>query len=211
MRTRSKLLLAGFTATLVLAATVGSATAGHLSVSNRNFRAVWTSLEAITSSGILRCPITVEGSFHSATAGKVAGALLGNVSRGTIVGANCTNGTATVNQEALPWHITYESFTGVLPEISGIRLKLVGAKFTTRIGGLGCTIQTSVGSPARAIAQLEEAEGGGAVVTSVRTDETARIPLRSAFLCEIGGEGSDSGTASVTLLGSATRITVTLI
>jgi hypothetical protein len=205
MLVRATALVVGLVAALLIAFAV-SASAGHFRVSNTNYRNVWSSWEIATPSGTVRCPITIEGRFHSATFHKTASALVGLTTRATIVGANCTNGTATVNQESLPWHATYGGFTGMLPEITELLLNGINEKYTTRIGSLTCTFQTTSANPRRARVVLEEG-----VITGFRSDETARIPMRSSFFCEIAGEASFRGTGSATLLGTANLITLTLI
>lgn len=203
MRTRSKLLLAGLTATLLLATAVASATAGRLSVSSRNFTITWASLNLSTTGGTgpIRCPATLSGTFHSATISKVNGALVGSVNRGSINTTGCTGGRATVNQEALPWHVRYRAFRGTLPTITGLDLGLVGGKFTTEAAGLTCTSQTSATNPLVGVVDLSRG-----TVTSLTPDSSATIPLRSTFLCSFAGNGAFSGTST-----SVSALTVTLI
>jgi len=204
---RLKLILAGLTAALMLMMTIASASANRLSLSNRNFRAVWTNLELQSAAGTVRCPLTLEGSFHYNTIAKRESALIGHVSRASVNNGACTNGHATIIQERLPWHVTYGGFTGTLPRITGVKLNLINATFRVEIGGLACTTQTTTANPAKGIVNLT-----AGVAESLRADETAGIPLRGSFLCEIGGEGRFRGTTtSLTLLGNTTRITVTLI
>jgi len=129
MHTRSKLALAGLAATLLMAFAVNSASANHLSVSSQNFRLVWTALTFFgegtgSTENTIICPVTLEGSFHSSTLAKVIGALIGHVTRATVVGTSCTGGRATILQETLPWHVTYEGFSGTLPRITAVRLLL---------------------------------------------------------------------------------------
>lgn len=207
MRTRTRLLFAGLTAALLLSMAVASATANRLSVSNQRFRIVWAPLVLSNSLGVvIRCPVTMEGSFHSATIAKVRGALIGYVSRATTIPGACTGGRATILQEKLPWHVRYNSFRGNLPNITGVVLDLVGAAFLIEAGGANCTTRTTAANPGRGIAELT-----AGVITGLRADETAPIPLEGEFLCAIAGTGNFSGTGTVTLLGAATSITVRLI
>src|SRR5438270_9952949 len=115
----SKLLIAVFSATVMMALAVSSASAAHLSTGNQNFRTVYTSLNFAEPSGFfgtISCRVTMEGSFHSATIAKVIGSLIGYVTRATA--ATCTGGGATINQPSLPWHVRYGGFTGTLPSIT---------------------------------------------------------------------------------------------
>jgi len=204
---RSKLLFAGLSAALLLSMAVASASANKLSNSSRTFRIVWSSLELGSEIGTVRCPVTLEGSFHSATISKVTNALIGYITRGTVVTASCTGGRATINQEALPWHIRYDSFRGTLPAITGITQTLIGSKFTVELGGLTCTTVTTATNPAKGISNI----AASGLVTGNRADELATIPLRGNFFCEIGGNGSFSGTGTVTQLGNTTAVFVRLI
>jgi len=212
MRTRSKLLLAGLTATLLLAIGVAGASAGRLSITNANktFRVTWSSLELQNQNiTTIRCPITMEGSFHSATIQKTLRALIGHVSRATVGNSACTSGHATVEQANLPWHVQYRGFTGSLPTINGVVLGLVNAKFRVESsGGLRCTTTTTETEPAQGIAETDAAGR----ITGMRADESVGIELEGSFVCEIGGRGFFRGTGTVRLLGSATTaITVRLI
>src|SRR6478672_705066 len=115
MPARIALPVAGMVAALALGVAANAASANKLSVSNRSFRAVWLAIEAGPIDGIVTCRLTVEGSFHSATMSKVVGALVGHVTRATAGAGDCTGGTATVNREALPWHVRYRGFEEALP------------------------------------------------------------------------------------------------
>src|SRR5262245_54186380 len=114
MRTRSKLLLAGLTATIVLGAAVSTAYAGNLSVSEAGVRIVWTPLSLEAAGQVIACPVTLEGTFHRRSIVKRRGALIGAITRAIVRGGRaageCTGGTATALTNRLPWHITYEGF-----------------------------------------------------------------------------------------------------
>jgi hypothetical protein len=209
MRTRSKLLFASLGAAFLLSMAVGSASARDLSVTNRDFRIVWRSLHLGSTSGIsLDCPVTLEGRFHSSTIHKTIHALIGQITRATVVSRTCTGGTATVHQESLPWHVTYEGFSGILPRITLILVLLTGAKFSFTAAGSTCTSQTTVANPARGRIIVNEATGEG---RELEAEREARIPLRGGFACLIAGEGFFEGTARVTLLGNTTIISIRLI
>ncbi len=203
MRTQSRLLLAGLTAALTLSMALASASASRFSVSTRTFTITWSSLNMSTTGGIgpIRCPLTISGSFHSATMAKVAGALIGHLSRGSFNSAGCTGGRATINQEALPWHLRYRAFRGTLPTITGIDLGMIGVKWTLNAIGIECTTQSTATSPWVFIANLSSGR-----LTSLTPDANATIPLRGLFLCGLGGNGTLEGTSS-----SATSLTIRLI
>jgi hypothetical protein len=195
---------------LTLAMAINAASANRLSVSNQRFRAVWANLEMANNvtSEIVRCPVTLEGSFHSSTMAKVVHGLVGYVSRASVGNAVCTGGHVTVNQETLPWHLRYESFTGSLPSISQIRTSLTRASFIVETESNICKVTTSAESPIVIILELF-----GSTVTTVRIDPTARIPLTNGPGGNFCGlvSGIAAGTGSFTLLGNASAISIRLI
>ena len=134
MRNSAKLSLAALVAALLLASAVCTCSAGRLSVNTQNIRTTWSRLEI--SEGIVnyRCHVTLEGSLHSRTVAKVQGALVGSITR--VVINPCATGTLSPTR--LPWHLTYESFKGALPNITGVRLLLNRAQidFIINLQGL---------------------------------------------------------------------------
>jgi hypothetical protein len=208
MLRRSKLLLTALTATVLLGMLVGSASANRLRVSNGNFRITWSSLEFTESFfGIrVRCPVTLEGSFHSATISKVIGSLIGYVTRAGVTNTACTGGHATVLTATLPWHVTYEGFGGPLPNITSIIQLLRNASFGLEIAGfVNCLSRAE-----NVRGTITGSTSGGVFTTTTLT------PGRETIACrEAGGgtvtTGTFSGTGNITLLGTTTRITVTLI
>lgn len=132
MRPYRNSLLVALGAAMLLAALVGTASANNLSYSTRAFRTTWSSLEFSSEGlGTIRCAVTIEGSFHSATVRKVARALIGYITR-AVVKRPCAGGNAwALSGEAnevlggtvrntLPWHLAYSGFTGTLPNISEV-------------------------------------------------------------------------------------------
>src|SRR5215213_7620345 len=156
MRTRSKLILAGLTAAILLSFAVGSASANRLSISTRNVRVVWSNLQLEGGGSRIICPVTLEGSFHSSTITKTAGLLIGHISRASVIGSTppCTGGHATVLRETLPWHVTYESFAGTLPRPSRINIQLIGASFQVD-QPTTCLARTTTTSPAKGSVEVE--------------------------------------------------------
>lgn len=205
MHKRSKLLFAAITAILVLAVAVGSASATRFGLSNRTYRATWSSL--VLNPGEVRCPVTLEGSFHSSTITKVIGALIGYTTRAIVNSPACTGGGATILIETLPWHNTYGGFIGPLPTISGILLNLINASFQVRLNlfGVTCLARSTAASPATGTVLI----GAGGVVTGLRANPESRIPLTGG--CAFLGNATFEGTARTTVLNSTTALTVTLI
>jgi hypothetical protein len=157
MRRRVRLPLVALGAALLLSATLATAGATRIATSEQRFRVVWR--ELIFSGGLsLTCPVTIEGSLHSKTISKVLEALIGYVSAAT-VGATCNGGAARILPETLPWHIRYNGFTGTLPRITEIHIRLVNFAWLTNAGGLTCLFQSTAASPMRWWIRVEPTSG----------------------------------------------------
>jgi hypothetical protein len=218
MRRYTRHLVIGLTAALMLALAVGAASARNISVSNQNIRVVWSPL-TFNGEGLLetRCNVTLEGSFHYRTIIKRERALIGLITRAGLT-RPCPRGIAwiyngternerlgnTTLPTSLPWHITYEGFTGTLPNITGIRILLDRARFLLEAGFL-CNYTTGPtnGGNAAGTALV----GADGAITGLRTDETRRISSPDPF-CP---EGRFIGTGRVTLLGTENTVFVRLI
>jgi len=170
MRSNIKLLLAAATGVVALAAAVGTANARRIELSERQFRQIWPFLEFRSEAGMLlaKCPVTLEGSFHSRTLSKVSAQLVGYITRSTV--GLCATGGATALTEKLPWHIRYQSFGGTLPEIVSVTLQLVGAAWEIK-NVFTCLAVTSEAHPAVGRANVSN----GQVIT-LNPDSTAIIP-----------------------------------
>lgn len=195
MRIHRKLALAGFAAAVVLMAVVGTATARRLSINERQFRLMWPAPLSDSGGGRItaECAVTLGGSFHSATIAKVSSALIGHIDEVSLPG-RCTSGGMTILRETLPWHVQYVSFSGVLPNITGVTITMIGVSYliTESFFMNSCLLRSTAANPARFILQL--AEG---VVRSVRADETATIPM-TGVLCPESSTGRFAGTATMT-------------
>jgi len=205
MRKSSKLLFTGMAAAFLMAFAVGTASANHLSISSRLVIIRWTPLRFIAGSNTISCNVTLEGSFHSATIAKVNEALVGHISRGSV--NSCTGGSATILNETLPWHVRYAGFTGTLPNITGINLRLISASFRVQpSGSVVCLARSTIENPARGIANENAATH---VVRELTAESGAGIPL-NGFLCEFAGEGHFEGVGALEN-GARASVTVTLI
>jgi hypothetical protein len=213
MQRHIQLLLTGLAATAMLAAAIGTATAKRLSITNPHIRVVWRSLELSNSisTNVVRCAVTLEGSFHSRTIVKSRELLIGYVTKANVQNNQCTGGRVTVLSETLPWHLTYQSFRGTLPRITEILLNLIGAGLDIEITGVNnCKVITSITNPARVIANIEPVSGE---IVSLRADSNARIPLTNAaggFACGLGS-GNFNGIGTVSLVGTNNLIFILLI
>ncbi|HXE44547.1 MAG TPA: hypothetical protein VN635_05055 [Conexibacter sp.] len=126
IRSRGARLLAGLAAALLLLVAVDAASARSLSVSEQAFRAVWNPMSILQrpSGLILRCPITLEGSFQTASFIKARGRQVGQVT--SAASGTCTGGgSLTILRETLPWRLNYRSFTGTLPSITTVAGELL--------------------------------------------------------------------------------------
>jgi hypothetical protein len=206
MRIRFTTAAAALAAALLLALSVTSA-ASHLSYSSKEFRIMWASLTFSAAEGgvSITCPVTLEGSFLERTSTKVRNALAARITVAT-VGA-CQEGNGTILAMSLPWEVTYQSFTGTLPGITGVRYALIGAAFQIEPGlGIVCLATTSTEFPAAGDARRES----GGKITSLTTDSALAIPTTGNIECPRFGIFSGSGEVFVQG-SSTTRVTLTLI
>jgi hypothetical protein len=235
MRTWVKLTLTALAAALLLANAISTASAGRLSTSNQQFRIAWLGLEFRTAVTI-SCTATLEGSFHNRSIIKRERTLIGFITRAIVNRAACVGGTlSTFNgteryngitpANTLPWHVTYESFAGALPNISSIRLLLARARFgieTEEFFTGFCALQVGEdGTNGRAADNISadatrDATGNITTLTPTAGRNTAtiiRVDEDPFGVCPREGEtGTLNGTGQVFLLGSTTvRIRVTLI
>jgi hypothetical protein len=197
-----KTWLAVVGAAALLGALVGGASARTLSVSNQTTRATWSVIEFISASGVtVRCPLTLEGSFHSRTLAKVVGSLVGYTTRAAFPG-DCP---MSVRPETLPWHEHYLGFIGTLPNVTEVRTNdaNIGFNVTAIIFGFPVTCSYRTGT----VRATFNRETGGAL-TSERI-EASGLPPDEGFPC---GEGELRGTSNtLTVLNSSTRLTIRLI
>jgi hypothetical protein len=205
----SRLFLAAFTSMLALAIAVSAASANRLSVSNQSFRTVFTPwiFQSSEEGGVqLRCNLTLEGSFHTRTLSKTRGALIGHVTRASL--NNCSGVFVTTLQASLPWHISYRSFTGTLPSITGLQIDIVGFTFLLDTALTDCLYQSTMSAPVPATINIS---GGRA--TSVAFNESGAVPIRTSLSlgCAFAQNMIFGGRGTFTLLGNTTVITVTLI
>jgi hypothetical protein len=201
-----------------MATAVTTASARNLSVSESSFRITWASLEfAVPGVSTVRCRLTLEGSFHTRTIAKVARALIGAISR-AIVAHPCTNGEAWMDNgtepapggriNRLPFHVTYESFTGTLPSVTGINLLLSRRSYVYQSGGL-CTGR--YGRPEDNITVAASMSGGRVgTLTPVAGRNAARLVTRiGGILCP--ETSTFVGSANVASLSGGPALTITLI
>lgn len=199
MRHRVQAGVLALIAAFILAAAVGQAGAEVLSVSNQNFRVTWSALEIEGGFGTIRCPVTMEGSFHDRGIPKNIGeGRIGYVNRAT--SGTCASGGMTILPEAIPWTVRYRSFTGTLPNITGVNLAGAGAAIRIRepVFGVTCLGTTTAERPLTLAATRE---AGGSLTTAAAG---GTIPT------SCGVNGTARGSGNITLTGSTTRIVLGL-
>ena len=101
----------------------------------------------------------------------------------------------------LPWHVRYTSFAGTLPNISRINTTVSGMNFNIREPTFGVECLA-----ANATAGLNYTRVVGGGVLTGGDIEGREIETSCGIREELSG-----GSTSLTVLGAATRITVTLI
>lgn len=205
-----KTLLALVGTAIVLGALVGSASAGRLSTSTRNIRVTWPSVEFIEPvfGYTNRCPITFEGSLHSATVAKSIGALIGHMSRATVNNNACSAVRATILQASLPWHVHYGGFLGSLPSISSVIMRVIAFEFRADGWWGDCLFTTTEAQAATLNYNRTTATGAVASVTmggSITSSEGCE-PFGERINIRLGGT-----SGAPTVLGGTAAITVTLI
>ena len=200
----SRLLIAALAASALLGAAVGSASARNLSVNEQGFRISWAELnwtESVFRVGI-HCPMTLEGTFHYRTMVKAIGSLIGYVTRAILDNAACRGGHFTVLTETLPWHVTYEGFTGTLPRITGLILLIAGMAMRMEVPAIGLSCLMRAANLRYTTTGTREA--GGAFKAERVVPGRESIPCGSINL-------TFEGTGTGTRLGSTERTLVTLI
>jgi hypothetical protein len=185
--------------TVLLGALAGAASARNLSVSSQNFRATFTSIAISHEGGSIDCPVTLEGSLHARSFPKVAGSLLGYITRADL--GPCRQGRATILRETLPWHIRYLSFSGRLPDIESLSVNIVGFSMAVSEGLINCLFASTAANPV-----VGRFERNIAARTITPLGLLGVVPTRCGLQALVAGTG-----APVTQLNNTTRITLTLI
>ena len=209
----------GALATLMLCTAVGTAFARNLSYTPQNIRATWAALNARGGVAEIRCPLTLEGSFHSRTHAKVARSLIGAITEAESDFTACTGGIIVpfngveiydgrVPPRSLPWHLTYDSFVGTLPNIRGINFLLSRFRFGVQVEGF-CSGQYGSATDNITLSAAREAGGAITFLTPVEGRQTITLVRTDFGICP--GSATLNNSATVTALNSTTRIRVTLI
>lgn len=215
MPIRSKPILALLSALLTMSVCVASAPARQFTTSNQQFRAIWTPLAFTALGGFIqvRCNVTLRGSFHYRTSSKTRGALAGYITSAALT-RPCSGGEAWILNgteratNTLPWHISYDSFTGTLPRIRTLRTAVIGGSFLLLALGNGCRYQSTAASPGFGRINLNELTGEA---NSLQAENSSSIPLSETLAGSCPASGSFTGTTSTYDNGEGGRITIRLI
>ena len=194
MRVSTRRLLTALIAALTLAAMASVADATTYEVEGSTFKSVFSTFSFGTTAGegTVRCAVSLEGSFASASFNETRGARLASVTSASASG--CTGGSATVLRETLPWSVNYGSVSGTAPNITAINPNLVGAAFRFQPTGLlSCLERSTTEAPIGLIWAREER----GLITSFRTERASHIRLTGA-LCELGEGFVEGSTTSFT-------------
>lgn len=215
---RLVLMLVG--ALVAAALTTAVAGARAISMGDGNIRAVFREFRSGGSGGSveIRCPLTLEGSFHSRTYAKVRGTLVGQITRAAM-GHPCSGtggdmyvlngvevqGGRTV-PNTLPWPLRYFAFSGTLPRLSSVTLDIINFSWIYPPFGEICLYRSTETNPARFVWEVAS-EGR---VTGIRAEAEPPVLLNSGgILCPAEITYANSGTIS--RLGTTSPISITLI
>ena len=202
MSHRFRGLVTAAAAAMVLFAASGPGSARNFSLSETHFMTGWAAMTFAGGEISVRCPVVVEGSFHNRTFTKTAGALVGYVGLAVSTEGSCSGGRVIVKEESLPWHVRYDSFTGTLPNITAVKLQLIGARIATEVLGIRCEYLSSATEPLVV----------KAIVTSGAMREIEPLGERTirgtgGIFCPAAAPSGVSGTSE----SEAAPITITLI
>ena len=204
---RAKLVV--ITAALVLASVAATASA------NRGIEVTPTAITAtsvgnitFTDETILQriCPLTLNATLHR-TISKAVESLAGTVGAGTF-GACGSAGFNLVARLLLLWHLRFQSFTGTLPNITGLLIEATNAAFlfafeTEGIRVSECLYVNNIG-----------VVGTGAAVNQItRLRILSGLPVATLIRTRLQEETLNVCPREVTFAGSftTTRITLRLI
>lgn len=201
MRTHARCLIAALLSALLLALAVGAAAASRLSTTGTGFKVTYSPISFVPSFGSTgRCPVTLEGSFHSRTTTKTSGTLAGFITRASM--GTCESGRARWNTETLPWHVQYVSFEGTLPNITGITHSAVRPSWDVEGEVFGVRVKCRFTTPRQAVISTRESRG--VIVSQSLGTESTDSETEGCPSGRLSGTGSvrtvTGGTIAVSLI-----------
>jgi hypothetical protein len=186
MRKLARRPLVALATFLVLCVAASAASASRGIGTNTGGRAVTFTTERLVFASefsSVSCPVTLTGTFSSGFE-KLETVHLAEITGASLPERSCTGGTVRLLTETLPWELGYYSFSGTLPRITGLTLGIEELSALVESIGIGCLY---TGIP-RGLTST------GTEVTTIRLDETVRIPIARALSAFCPTEGTVSGT-----------------
>jgi len=120
--------------------------------------------------------------------------------------SRCTGGEETVLQNSLPWHLTYEAFAGVLPNISKLFYLFAGTSIALRFNEITCLMRSEAAHNLSFGATI----GAGGTITSLEAGAN-EIPLTGGFPCEAANASILPSPSTVTQANSSSSLVSRLI
>lgn len=186
-RSRGSVLWSVLLAMVVVMATAAHAWGSAFSLSTTTFEAVFKPLTMTGVSGgstfVVRCDVTLEGSFEGNTFAIDRGPIeVGIVTRATMSG--CTEGVRVrFLTETLPWPITFASYRGTLPNITSIDYELRGLRVLIEAPPfMACLFRSTQATPATYRWELQEGLVVSERFVEERTVERLSTLFRESFL-----------------------------
>lgn len=165
MMLRARAFLGAGLLIVALSTAIAPASANRLSFSaswsTRGWRGTWARVEFATETTTISCPVTLEGSFHNSTFAKTRSLLVGYVTDARV--GQCPNWVSAVLSANLPWHVQYEAFTGALPNISSVKLDIIGFEISLTQLSTTCLMRSTEANP---LVQTLGREAGGTITSS---------------------------------------------
>ncbi|HEV7774720.1 MAG TPA: hypothetical protein VGO48_15675 [Conexibacter sp.] len=195
----NRLLFAAVGAAVLLGALVSSASAGRLSHSSLTLDATYARMDIRGGLGTVECEVITNETLHTRAITKTRLLLMGYITAANV--NRCARGGATFLRETLPWHVRYDSFTGTLPNITGLAKRVIGVseRITEPVFRISCLFRTTPETPFIQTTNLT----GGTITTLVVGGSIACNP--GSILVSMSGS-----TNNVVDAGGA-RVTITLI
>jgi hypothetical protein len=202
MMNRSKAALATLAMIVVMLSAADTASANRLSINNETYRVIWNPMNFITRGGTrISCRVTLEG-VNNRISSKLARGGIGFETSARIEG--CSGGTIVFLTETLPWPITYESFTGTLPNIEQVLLST--DEMTFRWGSLSTCLYTVTFAAPQLMSWVRRLSTSQIILVNLLQSWISS----PSFLCE-AEDIRLSGTGAITREGGFEGVFVTLI
>jgi len=202
MSRTTRALLMALASMLAIAAIGGIASAGRLRVDERDFEVSWPETARLTlrySGREVSCPLTITGFFENEVIRKTDGSRIAVTRELRQRPERCVGGARWTLSEPVR-EVLYEGFEGTLPNITAIRVAI--PNMSIRVTEfIECTYEMPATDPLTATLTI-----AGGVFTTFTV--TGNYISERPFSCTTA---RFSGGGTITRLGSANRIAITLI